>query len=224
MAEPGGAGDRESPTLHMPEWEFQRIYGRWSPLLPTQVLRLFAGVPFTWWVVGGWSLEADPRRPRRPHEDIDVAFPAHDLPAVRERLASYHLWQAGPPGLRPLLPGEDLRAECEQLWVRRDAYSPWLLDLLLTPVDGDEWVYKRDRRIRRPLRDVIRTGPDGVPYQVPEIAMLFKSRHLRDKDRQDLDVTLSRLDEPARRWLHESLALTAPAHPWLDQIVSAGTG
>lgn len=207
-----------NPTLFMSEWEFQRIYGPWEPLLPTEVLALFAGAPFTWWVAGGWSLEADPTRPRRRHEDIDVAVLADDVDVVREWLAPFHLWEAH-QGLRPLLPREQLREGREQLWVRRDAYSPWLMDVLLTPSDDEDWVYKRDRRVRRSLAETFRPGPDGVPYQRPEIGLLFKARQIRDKDVGDLDATWPLLDASARSWLRETVALTeADDHPWLARM------
>lgn len=211
-----------NPTLHMAEWEFQRIYGRWSPLLPTEVGRLLDGAPFTWWIAGGWSLEADPRLPRRRHEDVDVAVLADDLDAVRERLRGFDLWEAHSGALRPLLPGEAPHDGCDQLWVRRDAYSPWVMDLLLTRTDGEDWVYKRDQRIRRPLAATIRTGPDGVPYQVPEVGLLFKTRLERTKDVDDLEQTWPRLGAEDRRWLREAVELTEPGHPWLARMDALG--
>jgi hypothetical protein len=180
------------------------------------VAHLFDGAPFTWWVAGGWSLEEDSRRPRRRHEDIDVAVLADEVDAVRQWLAGYHVWEAHDGSLRPLLPEEPMRAEREQLWVRRDAYSPWVMDVLLTPRDGPDWVYKRDDRVRLPLADVTRCGPDGVPYQRPEIGLLLKAKHAREKDEADLAAWWPLLDEPARAWFLEVLALTEPGHPWLS--------
>lgn len=201
------------PPPELTELEFVRYYGPWSPLAPTALLRLFDGAPFAWWVVGGWSLEADPREPRRRHEDIDVAVRADQADEVRGWLRGFHLWQTY-PGLRPVLPGEPLPAGLDQMFVRRDAWSPWLMDLLLSPVDGSDWVFKRDHRVRRPLADVVRRGPDGVPYQVPEVGLLFKAKRARDKDEADLADCWPRLDADARRWLREALVLTAPGHPW----------
>jgi hypothetical protein len=208
-----------NPTLFMSEWEFQRMYGPWSPLRPAEVGALFAGAPFTWWVAGGWSLEEDPGSPRRRHDDIDVAVLADEVDAVREWLDGFHLWEAH-QGLRPLLPGEQLRDGREQLWVRRDSYSPWLMDVLLTPRDGAEWLCKRDHRVRLPLGEVARPGPDGVPYQRPEVTLLLKAKHAREKDVGDLDAVWPRLDPGARVWFRESLALVEPGHVWLGRTGS----
>lgn len=122
-----------------------------------------------------------------------------------------------------MLPGESLRDGCEQLWVRRDAYSPWVLDLLPTPVDGDDWLFKRDHRVRRPLTRVIRRGPDGLPYQAPEVALLFKARLDREKDRRDLDEVWPRLDDEARSWLYDTVAGSlGRGHAWLARFDALG--
>ena len=66
---------------------------------------------------------------------------------------------------------------------------------------------------------VIRTGPDGVPYQASEIGLLFKARHCRAKDVDDLAATWPRLDDGARQWLRSAVELTEPpGHPWLRRM------
>ena len=100
----------------MDEQEFQALYGRWQPFTPAEVRGLLARAPFRWWLAGGWALELAGAAPRR-HEDIDVGVSFDDLEAVREAFRDFHLWEAH-EGLRPLLPGEELRAGREQLWVR----------------------------------------------------------------------------------------------------------
>jgi hypothetical protein len=137
---------------------------------------------------------------------------------VREWFADYHLWEAHAGTLRPLRPGEPMTEGREQLWVRRDAYSPWLLDLVFSPGGGETWVYKRDRDLERPMSEAVRNRPDGVPLQAPEITLLFKAKHRRSKDEADLDAVLPHLDDAARGWLRDALQRTQPGHPWLDQV------
>ena len=58
-----------------------------------------------------------------------------------------------------------------------------------------------------------------MPYQRPEIGLLFKARQIRDKDVGDLDATWPLLDASARSWLRETVALTeADDHPWLARM------
>ncbi len=198
--------------------DFQRIFGPIRPLSPAQAAALFAGAPFRWWVAGGWSVELDPV-PRRFHEDLEVAIPRRDLVALRAWLYDYHLWDTFPDGIHHLAPGDDLPADRDQLWMRRDAYSPWLVDLLLTPVDGETWFYKRDTRVSRQLDDVVRVGADGLQYQRPEITLLFKARRLWEKDELDFAAVIPTLDTLDRMWLRDAIALTEPTgHPWLERL------
>jgi hypothetical protein len=198
--------------------EFQRIYGRIVALSPAEAARLFHGAPFRWWVAGGWSVELGPA-PRRFHEDLEIAVPRDDLPALRDWLRDYHLWDTHESALRFLGPDAVVPNDHGQLWLRRDAYSPWLLDLMLTPVTGDTWFYKRDQRISRPLATAIRVAPDGIPYQRPEITLLFKARRRWEKDDADFAAVLPDLAAADRAWLRAAIALTEPArHPWLEQL------
>jgi hypothetical protein len=202
-------------------WDFQRLYGRWQPLSPVEVRRIFDGAPFPWWVAGGWSLELG-GPPARTHEDIDVVVLARDTDAARAWLARWHIWEPDPTGMRPLRAGDDPRPGQEQWWLRRDAWSPWVMDVLLTPSDGADWLYKRDHAVRRPLADMVRYGDDGVPYQRPEVTLLLKAKHAREKDVADLDRVWPVLDVGARGWLLGALARTLPDHPWLSRLAAAG--
>lgn len=201
----------------MDDAELERLYGRWQPLTPPEAQALFAGAPFRWWLAGGWAIELA-GGPPRAHGDTDVVVLFDDLDAIRAHLAGYHLWEAHDGSLRPLLSGEDLRDEREQLWVRRDATQPWLVDLLLTPSATGRWLFKRDHRISLPLDDLGATTEDGVPYLRPEVVLLHKARATRDKDDADFDAILPRLDTAARTWLDHALALVHPEHPWRARV------
>src|ERR1044072_7985814 len=45
---------------------FERWYGPWTPLTPAGVAAALAGCPATWWIVGGWPIDAFTGRPRDP--------------------------------------------------------------------------------------------------------------------------------------------------------------
>lgn len=201
----------------MDDAAFQRLYGRWQPLAPPEVQELFAGASFRWWLAGGWAIELA-GGPRRVHGDTDVVVLFDDLPAIRAHLGGYHLWEAHDGSLRPLLAGDELREEREQLWVRRDATQPWLADLLLTPSEEGRWLFKRDHRISLPLDELGAATADGIAYLRPEVVLLHKARSTRDKDDADFDAILPGLGPPARAWLDEALALTQPEHPWRPRL------
>jgi hypothetical protein len=138
---------------------------------------------------------------------------------LREWLSDYHLWDIHAGTLTYLWPKVEVPDDHEQLWLRRDAHSPWLLDLMPTPVDGDTWLYKRDRRLTRPLDEVIRTASDGIPRQRPEITLLFKARRRLPRDEQDFDAVLPTLSAADRAWLRDAIAMTEPpGNPWLERL------
>ncbi len=170
-------------------------------------------------MAGGWAAEAGGAA-RRAHEDVDVSVLERDLQAVRDWLADHHLWEAHQGALRPLRPGPALAPGRQQLWVRRNAASPWLVDLLLTPTNGEAWVFKRNDAIRLPLESVGWEAPDGVSYLKPEVVLLFKAKLCRPKDVADFRSLVARLDDGARGWLREALAIAHPRHAWLASLGS----
>ena len=72
-----------------------------------------------------------------------------------------------------------------------------------------------------PDRRSSRHTADGIPYQRPEIALLFKAKHTREKDQADFDAVLPLLDPDARAWLADALELVHPGHPWIEATRSA---
>jgi hypothetical protein len=180
------------------------------------VRELLSGGGFRWWIAGGWAVELAGGA-RRGHADTDVVVLVDELDRIRAQLRAYHLWEAHDGSLRPLLAGEDLRPEREQLWVRRDAASPWLVDLLLTPAKAGRWVFKRDHRVSLPLEAVGATS-DGIPHLRPEVVLLHKAHRVRPKDEQDFSSLLPLLDASARSWLDDALALAHPDHPWRARL------
>jgi hypothetical protein len=50
----------------------------------------------------------------------------------------------------------------------------------------------------------------------PEIALLFKARIDRTKDRRDLARALPLLSAERRSWLRDQVGALWPDHPWLE--------
>ncbi len=205
--------------------ELERLYGRWTQRTPHDVLRLFAGYTGTWWIAGGWALEAFTGVPRR-HGDIDPCVLREELPALRRHLAGrLDAWAAFQGALKPLDPAERPRATaeeilpvgCNQLWTRPDAQHPWEYDILLAPGTSEEWIYRRHPSIRMPI-DRALWSRGGVQYLQPEIQLLYKAPGLRQKDQADFDTTLPHLDDDRREWLRAALMAAHPQHPWLARL------
>jgi hypothetical protein len=203
--------------------DFFRWYGRWAPLDPNGVVDLMAGFERPWWIVGGWSIEAFTRVPRE-HEDVDVSILGRDLGAFREHVGSdWNLWSNHGGTLRPF---DDRFPEVldvgSQVWIRRSAADPWVVDLVPTPDRDGLWTSKRDPDHVAPLEDVTWVAADGIRYLHPEITLLYKAVLHRPKDDRDLAVTWPRLDARARSWLRDGMTRLYPGHPWLSGTMESG--
>lgn len=189
-------------VLALTDDEFLEIYGPWEAMTPAEVAELLSGCEAGWHIAGGRAARAGAAA-ERAHDDTDVVVLARDLDAVRLAMRAWHLWENYNGALRPLLPGVPDRADCHQVWVRRDAGSPWRMEFLVDRVStDDEWVFKHDESVRVPWDRALHRV-DGVWYLRPELAMLFRPGRDRGKDREDLAA--ARLDPDARRWLVETL-------------------
>jgi hypothetical protein len=122
--------------------------------------------------------------------------------------------------LRPLSDRfpEPFHAE-SQIWLRRDASSPWEVDLPITPDRDGLWTSKRWSSHVATVDDVTWVADDGIRYLRPEITLHFKARFQRPKDERDLEVASPLLTEDRRAWLIEAIAATEePDHPWLTRL------
>lgn len=192
----------------------RRWYGPWEPLDPTTIGAFMEGFDRPWWIVGGWSIEAFTGE-SRPHEDMDISILSSDAEAFRLFLGErWTPWNVDDGWLRPFDQRFTDVRPASQVWVRRDAQSPWVLDVPFTPDTDGRWTNKRHLAHTESLRDVTWTAHDGLLYARPEVTLMFKSAQLREKDQLDAAAALPRLDGRARRWLLETVARMDPDHPW----------
>jgi hypothetical protein len=206
-----------SPAEVAEDEEFFRWYGDWAPLDPDGLAAFMAGFERPWWIVGGWSIEAFTGVPRE-HEDVDLSILACDLTAFREHVGDHwNLWSNHGGTLRPF---NDRHPEVldvhSQVWVRRSAADPWVIDLPITPDRDGLWTSKRDPDHVAPLDDVTWVSDDGIRYLRPEIALLYKAVLHRAKDDRDLAVTWPLLGAEQQAWLRDAVRRSYPGHAWVD--------
>ncbi len=208
-----------SPPRDAAEAEFRNLWGSWALVTPTDVGEILGDIAAPWWVAGGWAIDAFTGT-RREHSDIDVAMFRSDLPALRTAARDrLHIWSAGPDGIRPVddrFP--DVADSADQVWLRADARSPWLIDLLLNPGRDGAWVNRRDRSMIAPLDEVTWIADDGVRYLNPEFVLIFKVKQARPKDRADLERTWPKLNATQRTTIRTYVSDHYPQHEWLTLL------
>jgi len=138
--------------------------------------------------------------------------------AAQRALAGWEWWAADPPGtLRPWRPGEILPPDVHDIWCR--TADSWQVQVMLDESDGDDWVSRRDPRVRRKIETIGKVSSSGIPYLAPEIQLFYKSRSPRAKDTTDLHVALPLLSATQRRWLADAITKTGGSHTWLEMIL-----
>ena len=186
----------------------------WDAWPPARVAELFAGVDAPWCVAAGWAIELFLGDYRRAHEDLEVAVPRPRFGEFAARLGGLELYvPLGEGRLGPFDPD----SESHQTWVR-EPDGPWRLDLFREPADGDTWVCRRDASIRMGYGELIRRTSEGIPYMRPDMVLLFKAKHAREKDEADFAAALPRLAAEERRSLGGWLERVHPGHRWLERL------
>ncbi|MFB9908094.1 amino acid transporter [Allokutzneria oryzae] len=207
--------------------------GRWAAASPAEVAARFADFDGPWWIAGGWAIEMavatqstvdvtggrlgapGPAPSIRAHDDIDVLVLREHHVAAHDVLAGWELWAADPPGtLRPWSAGERLPSAVHDVWCRPGRDEPWRIQIMIDESAGDEWISRRDDRVRRAVTEIGSLTADGVPFLVPEVQLYYKARDRRPKDDQDFDAVVSHLTPGQRSWLDDVIKLDAPDHPW----------
>jgi hypothetical protein len=192
-------------------------FGTWTPLSVESVVEIFAPAPFRWWISGGRALELHLRRSWRNHDDTDVGVVRSDLGDVYELLSDWSVDVAAAGQLGPWR-GEALTLDRHQnnLWCRRTAKGPWVLDITIGEGSAENWIYRRDRSVQVPWDVAVLRTADGVPYLAPELQLLFKSKRLRPKDDVDAAEVIPSLDARQRGFVASVLA---PGHAWHRLLV-----
>jgi len=192
----------------------------WNPLSVPEVADLLKAFGRPWWVAGGIAIDHFIGKKTREHSDLDILIQRSDQQAAQVALAGWDLRAADPPGsLRSWKAGEILPAEVHVIWGRPEFSGPWRLELMLLDVEGENWIYRRDRRIWGPVSAMTQKTSGDIQYLAPEIQLLYKSKSIRDKDQQDFENTLPLLSHLQRAWLKNSLEIAYQGvHPWADRL------
>lgn len=194
--------------------------GPWDPLGLDEAAAEFGMWKLPWWIAGGWAIDLHLGHQSREHGDLDVLVLRRDQALVREHLTDWDVQAADPPGsLRPWPIGETLPPTVHDVWCRRAPSSPWAFQLMIDDTDGDDWLFRRDSRVRRPIQSLTgRASTAELAVLSPEVQLLYKSKGLREKDVADFRAVLPYLSAGERDWLRAALDMVSPRHPWISEL------
>ncbi len=191
-----------------------------SPL--ETVTEAFRSFTHPWFFSSGWALDLFLGRVTRVHHDVDVVVPRTAIPAAREHLNALG-WQLVLPleGRLEPWPSESPLAPHIQIHAHRGSS---MMDLLLTEMDAERWVYRREPRVTCPAHQAFLQTESGLPLLAPELVLLFKSRNTgvgkyeRPQDEKDFRAVLPHLTAKQKNWLRGALERTDPTHRWLERL------
>jgi hypothetical protein len=190
----------------------------WEPWCPVEAATRLESVTAPWAVAAGWAIDLFLGCERREHQDLEIAVPAERFAEVVPALSELELYVVGPATVEPLARAGHLLDTHHQTWGLDRLPNRWRIDVFREPSDGDQWVNRRDERIRLPYAEVVERSADGIPYVRPEIVLLFKAKAARPKDESDLAAVLPHLDPSRRRLLRTWIELVHPGHFWLADL------
>lgn len=178
-----------------------------------------------WWVSSGWALDLHIGQPQRLHQDFDLMIWREDQQAVLGHLEEQG-WELNVPvkGIyRRWIKGEYLELyNATQVHCYKDGTPFDFLDILFSEREGEQWVWRRNRKVSIHISEVGLTSSTGIPYLNPAIVLAFKSgtqgKEPRTKDQQDFEQTLPSLSEEQKSWMRLALQTQAPGHRWLLQL------
>jgi hypothetical protein len=190
----------------------------WDAWSPEQLYSRLQGTGVKWAVAGGWALELFTGTARRPHDDLEIVIASDSFEAIRAGLPELVWFVAADGNVARLVDAQTQLNQTWQTWGWDAAIERWRVDVMREPWTEHDWVYRRRPAIRVALERAIATSPAGVPYLAPELVLLFKARHCRDKDTLDFDAALPLLRKDQRSWLVAALHIDQPTHPWLARL------
>ena len=200
----------------IPHWDGPPL-SAWRAWTPRELAARIGSAPITWYVVGGFGIDTWIGHATRAHDDLEIAVPRASFSALAAQLAPLAPHVVGEGEVRRLGPGGVHPASRHQTWMLDPETHTWRVDVMLDRGDDTTWVFRRDPTIQLPLGEAV-VRRDGIPVLCPQAILLYKAKLTRDKDEQDFEACLPRLDTPARSWLADCLRRTHPGHDWIRRL------
>jgi hypothetical protein len=193
----------------------------WMPITVTEINEMFTEIPITWCIAGGWALDLHLGKKTREHSDIDVVIYREEQRILYQSLKKdWMLYKAQNGKLKPWEDGEFLTS-INDVWLSKNTDSPWSFQIMLVDSENNEWIYRREKSIKRAKNKIFLRTNEGIPYIKPEVQLLYKagSSKIREKDYKDFQNILPLLVSKEKEWLKSSLNKQFPdGHDWIGYL------
>jgi hypothetical protein len=188
---------------------------------PLKVAEMMRPFKCDWFVAGGWAIDLFLERETRPHGDIEIAVWRRDQTALYDYLSGWTLQKTSGGKLSAWHRGEVLEPPIHEIHCFSEQAELQQIEVLLNESNKNEWLYRRNKNIRRSLDKCYSvSGVGEIRYLSPEITLLYKSKNPRDKDEQDFKRVIKHLDVERKTWLKNAIAASTDdgAHSWLKSL------
>jgi hypothetical protein len=186
--------------------------------LPLKVADIMRDFKPRWFVAGGWAIDLYLEKVTRPHNDIEIAIFRKDQLALHNYLKGWRLQKVVQGKLMAWHEDESLELPIHEIHGFNEASDPQQIEVLLNETDGNEWIYRRNEKVRRPMAKCHLVSKEGVKFLCPEVVLLYKSKNPNDKDEQDFAGTIKHFDAERRGWLRDAIAVCDAGHHWLHRL------
>jgi len=190
---------------------------------PLRVAALLADFQRPWFVAAGWAVDLYLGRVTRQHKDLEIAILRRDQHALRRYLKDWEFKKVkrvsgGEGRLEPWPEGESLELPTHEIHAHRVGGGLTRLEILLNECSGQDWIFRRNPEITRPVSLIGLRSQIGVPFFAPEIVLLYKAKNPKADDEADFNKVAPLLDEEPRAWLQSAIETCHPGHPWLRHL------
>jgi hypothetical protein len=185
---------------------------------PLKVLRLMRNFKSDWFVAGGWAIDLYIEKETRHHEDIEIAIFRKDQIALQNYLDGWVLKKAVNGTLSQWKPGECLELPIHEIHCFEHFDEEATFEVLLNETDGNEWLFRRNDKVTKPLSKLFLVSNSGINFLCPEIVLLYKSKNPRPKDEKDFEIVRKHLNNESKEWLKKALSICYLDHHWLQNL------
>ena len=177
---------------------------------------------YKWFIAGGWAIDLFINEKTREHNDIEIGIFRDDQDKLYQYFKKWDLKKVVKHQngylTEPLGESEYLQMPVHEIHGYNNDSDINEIEILLNEKEGNNWIYRREQRIKREIDKVILLSSFGIPILCPEIVILYKSAHNREKDNKDFENVLNKFSENQREWLKNALMISAPEHEWINEI------